>query len=304
MDFEKILAEISDEIQPFFGEGKVANYIPALANVDPRKFGMALVTLDNELFEIGDSREKFSIQSISKVYSLCMALQQEDQALWKRVGLEPSGNPFNSLVQLEYEKGIPRNPFINAGALVVIDVLLNHLKNPKAEILDFVRMLAGVDDIYYDYAVAKSERETGFTNAALINFMRSHKNIHHPIDQILDVYYHQCSIAMSCVELANSLLFQANNGLERGSKKRILAANQAKRLNAIMLTCGFYDEAGEFAFRVGVPGKSGVGGGIVGVIPNELAIAVWSPELNNHGNSVLGIKALELFTKKTGLSIF
>ena len=304
MDFSKILAEIEAEIRPFFGMGRVANYIPALASVDPNKFGMALVTLDRQYYEIGDSREKFSIQSISKVYSLCMALIREDHALWKRVGLEPSGNPFNSLIQLEYEKGIPRNPFINAGALVVIDVLLDHLKNPKTEILNFVRLLGGSDDIYYDYSVADSERETGFTNAALVNFMRSHKNINHPIEQILDIYFHQCSIAMSCAELAHSLLFLANHGLMPGTGKRITAANQAKRINAIMLTCGFYDEAGEFAYRVGMPGKSGVGGGIVGVIPNKLAIAVWSPELNDHGNSVLGIKALELFTTKTGLSIF
>ncbi len=304
MDFEKILLEIKDEIQPFLGLGKVADYIPALAKIDPRKFGMALVTLDNQLYEIGDSREKFSVQSISKVYSLGMALIREDNALWKRVGLEPSGNPFNSLIQLEYEKGIPRNPFINAGALVVIDVLLDHLKNPKAEILDFVRLLAGVDDLYYDYGVAASERETGYTNAALVNFMRGHKNINHPIEQILDVYFHQCSMAMSCVELAHSFLFLANNGVMPESGKRIIATNQAKRLNAIMLTCGFYDEAGEFAFRVGLPGKSGVGGGVVAIIPNKLAIAVWSPELNDHGNSVAGIKALELFTTKTGLSVF
>ncbi len=304
MDFEKILAEINDEVKPLFGQGKVADYIPALAKIDPGKFGMAVVTLDNQLLEIGDSREKFSIQSISKVYSLCMALIREDDALWERVGLEPSGNPFNSLIQLEYEKGIPRNPFINAGALVVIDVLLDHLKKPKAEILDFVRQLTGVDDIYYDYEVAASERETGYTNAALVNFMRAHKNINHPIEQILDVYFHQCSMSMSCVELAQSFLFLANHGVMPQKGNRITAANQAKRLNAIMLTCGFYDEAGEFAFRVGMPGKSGVGGGVVAVIPNKLAVAVWSPELNDHGNSVVGIKALELFTTKTGLSVF
>lgn len=304
MDFEKILLEINEEVKPLFGQGKVADYIPALAKIDPGKFGMAVVTLDKQVFEIGDSREKFSIQSISKVYSLCMALIREDDALWKRVGLEPSGNPFNSLIQLEYEKGIPRNPFINAGALVVIDVLLDHLKKPKGEILDFVRQLTGIDDIYYDYEVAASERETGYTNAALVNFMRAHQNINHPIEQILDVYFHQCSMSMSCLELAQSFLFLANHGVMPQTARRITAANQAKRLNAIMLTCGFYDEAGEFAYRVGMPGKSGVGGGVVAVIPNKLAVAVWSPELNDHGNSVVGIKALELFTTKTGLSVF
>jgi len=303
-DYQSILESIRHEVQPLFGKGRVASYIPALAHTDPKKFGMAIETLSEQEFFIGDASERFSIQSISKVFTLTLAFAIEGEDLWKRVGLEPSGNPFNSLVQLEYEKGKPRNPFINAGALVVTDVLISHLPDPKGAILDFVRKLSGIADIPYDYDIARSERETGYTNTALVNFLKSHRNIHNPIDEVLDVYFHKCSIMMSCRELAKSFLYLANHGVIPATGERILTESQAKRLNAVMLTCGFYDEAGEFAFRVGMPGKSGVGGGIVSVIPRSLAIAVWSPELNDRGNSLAGIKALELFTTKTGRSIF
>ncbi|MBK7871067.1 MAG: glutaminase [Saprospiraceae bacterium] len=303
-NYDQILYDIFQAVQPLFGQGKVASYIPNLQNIDPRKFGIALVTLNGEEHIIGDADEKFSIQSISKVFTLALAFSKVGETLWKRVDIEPSGTPFNSLVQLEYEKGIPRNPFINAGALVVTDELLSQLSNPKSSILSFVRRLSGVDDIYYDYDVARSERETGFLNTALVNFLKSHGNIHNHVDSVLDVYFHQCSIAMSCKELAKAFLFLANHGTIPSSGEQILTVSQAKRLNAVMMTCGFYDQAGEFAFRVGMPGKSGVGGGIVAVIPNELAIAVWSPELNNHGNSLAGVMALELFTTMTGRSIF
>ena len=304
MNYQRILEDIAQAVQPEFGKGKVADYIPALAKVSPRKFGMAIETLAGERFAWGDAEERFSIQSISKAFTLTMAFALEGERLWQRVGLEPSGNPFNSLVQLEYEKGIPRNPFINAGALVLTDVLLDHYASPKAAVLEFVRKLAGLDDIYYDYDVARSEAETGYLNTALANFMKSHGNIHQEVERVLDVYFHQCSIALSCRELARAFLLFANHGALPGNGERILTMSQSKRLNALMLTCGFYDEAGEFAFRVGLPGKSGVGGGIVAIVPNELAIAVWSPELNEHGNSQVGIMALELFTTMTGRSIF
>lgn len=304
MDYQRILEDIAQAVQPEFGKGKVADYIPALAKVSPRKFGMAIETLAGERFAWGDAEERFSIQSISKAFTLTMAFALEGERLWQRVGLEPSGNPFNSLVQLEYEKGIPRNPFINAGALVLTDVLLDHYASPKAAVLEFVRKLAGLDDIYYDYDVARSEAETGYLNTALANFMKSHGNIHQELELVLEVYFHQCSIAMSCRELARAFLLFANHGALPGNGERILTMSQSKRLNALMLTCGFYDEAGEFAFRVGLPGKSGVGGGIVAIVPDELAIAVWSPELNEHGNSQVGIMALELFTTMTERSIF
>lgn len=304
MNYQPILESISREAQSLAGAGRVAAYIPELAKVPADRFGMALVTLDGRLFTVGDARERFSVQSISKVFTLTLAIQQVGEKLFERVGKEPSGNPFNSLVQLEYEHGIPRNPFINAGALVVTDELLSHLPDAKAAVLEFARRLGGAPDLEYDAAVAASERKTGFTNIALANFLKSHGNLRHPVDVVLDAYFHHCSLSMSCVELAQAFLFLANHGALPATGERLLTGSQTKRLNAILLTCGFYDEAGEFAFRVGLPGKSGVGGGIAAVMPGRWAVTVWSPEINRHGNSVRGMKALELLTTMTGESIF
>ena len=304
MDYQLILETISREASALGGAGRVASYIPELAKVPADRFGMALVTLDGELFTVGDARERFSVQSISKVFTLTLAIQQVGEKLFERVGKEPSGNPFNSLVQLEYEHGIPRNPFINAGALVVTDELLSHLPDAKAAVLNFARRLSGSSDLQYDASVAASERQTGFTNIALANYLKSHGNLHHDVETVLDAYFHHCSLTMSCVELAQAFLFLANHGVLPATGERLLTGSQTKRLNAILLTCGFYDEAGEFAFRVGLPGKSGVGGGIAALMPGRWAVTVWSPEINRHGNSVRGMKALELLTTMTGESIF
>lgn len=304
MDYAGILKSIADDTAPLQGEGRVATYIPELACMSPHHFGMALITLPGECFAVGDAHLRFSLQSISKVLTLVLAIQRVGEHLFERVGREPSGNPFNSLVQLEYEHGIPRNPFINAGALVVTDVLLEHLSDPTQAVLDLARQLGGNNDISYDEAVAHSERQTGFTNRALAHFLKAQGNLRHDPDQVLEVYFQHCSLRMSCLELARSFLFLANRGQEPASGKRLLTVSQAKRLNALMLTCGFYDEAGEFAFRVGLPGKSGVGGGIAAILPGRWAVAVWSPEINACGNSVRGMKALELLTTRTGESIF
>jgi glutaminase len=303
-DYQAILDEIRDEVRPLLLQGHVADYIPRLAGVPREKFGMAVVTLDGGLYQTGDAVEIFSIQSISKVYTLTLALQTIGDGLWQRVGREPSGNAFNSLVQLELENGLPRNPFINAGALVVADVVLATRSDPRAQLLATIRGCSGNPDIRDDPEVALSEKANGFRNAALANFIRSFGNLGHPIDDVLDFYFYQCSLAMSCVDLARGFLFLANQGRCPWSGDHVLSPDQAKRINALMLTCGTYDAAGDFAYHVGIPGKSGVGGGIVGVIPNQLAVAVWSPALNAKGNSLAGSAALERFTAKTGLSIF
>jgi len=303
-DYQAILDEIRDEVRPLLLQGRVADYIPRLAGVPREKFGMAVVTLDGGLYQTGDAVESFSIQSISKVYTLTLALQSIGDELWQRVGREPSGNAFNSLVQLELENGLPRNPFINAGALVVADVVLATREDPRAQLLATIRGCSGNPDIRDDPEVALSEKANGFRNAALANFIRSFGNLEHAIDDVLDFYFYQCSLAMSCVDLARGFLFLANQGRCPWRGDRVLSPDQAKRINALMLTCGTYDAAGDFAYHVGIPGKSGVGGGIVGVIPNQLAVAVWSPALNAKGNSLAGSAALERFTAKTGLSIF
>lgn len=303
IDYQKILKDIYKETQ-VITDGEVARYIPELTLVDPEKFGIHLCTIHDEHFGVGDQEEKFSIQSISKVLALTLAFKHHGDELWTRVGVEPSGNPFNSLWQLEYEKGKPRNPLINSGAIVICDILSTLLKNPKEELLDFIRSISGISTINYDLQVAHSEKTVGFRNAALINMMKASGNIHNDIEQVLDLYYHQCSIEMSCSELASTFLMFANCGKRFSTDEQIISSSMTKRINAIMQTCGFYDEAGEFSFKVGLPGKSGIGGGIVAIHPGKYCVAVWSPRLNRKGNSVRGMRFLELITTNTGLSIF
>jgi glutaminase len=299
-----ILREIQTEVESLKNQGEVASYIPELSKIDPNKYGVHICTIDGNNYAIGDSEEKFSIQSITKVFAASLAFSLVGDSIWKRVGVEPSGTSFNSLIHLELENGIPRNPFINAGALVVADILIKELKNPKEEYLSFIQKISAQKNIDYNLQVAKSESEHGYRNAALVNFMKSCGNIHGDIQEVLDFYYHICSIEMTCSELAYSFLVYANHGKLMNNEEKILTSSQTKRINALMQTCGFYDETGEFSFKVGLPGKSGVGGGIAAVHPKEYSVAVWSPRLNKKGNSVLGMKTLELLTTKSGLSIF
>ncbi|SFN04506.1 glutaminase [Dokdonella immobilis] len=303
-DFAATLARIAEEVRDLVGQGKVAAYIPRLAEVPADRFGMAVATLDGRVFEVGDAATPFSIQSISKVFTLTLALEALGGDLWKRVGREPSGSAFNSLVQLERESGIPRNPLINAGAHVVADVILSSTPTAQADLLEFVRARADNRAIVMDEEVAASERDAGFRNAALANFIRSFRNLDNPVERVLDFYFHQCALQMSCLDLARAFLYLANRGRCQRSGQSVISAERAKRINALMLTCGTYDAAGEFAFRVGLPAKSGVGGGIVAVVPNALTLAVWSPGLDEKGNSLAGAAALDRFTALTGLSIF
>ena len=304
MDYQQILENIYQAIQPYAQEGKQADYIPALAKVNPDQFGMCIHTIYGEINSIEQADTRFSIQSISKVFALAMCLSLKGDDLWKKVGKEPSGTAFNSLVQLEVEKGIPRNPFINAGAIVLTDVLLSHLKDPEEEFLAFVRALAGDDTIQYNEEVAVSEREKGYLNAAIANLLKYHGTIEGDIERVLHFYFLMCSVEMSCRELSRAFLSFANHRRKFRHAGVALTASQVKRINAIMQTCGFYDEAGEFSYLVGLPGKSGVGGGIVAICPLKYSVAVWSPRLNAKGNSVMGIQALELFTTETEESIF
>ena len=304
MDYLQILENIHKAILPYAKEGKQADYIPELAKVNPDQFGMSIHTIYGETASIEQADTRFSIQSISKVFTLAMCLSIKGDDLWKRVGKEPSGTAFNSLVQLEVEKGVPRNPFINAGALVMADILLTHLDNPEADFLGFVRAVAGNDTIDYNRDVAISERENGYLNAAIVNLLKYHGTIENDIEEVLHFYFMMCSIEMSCRELSLAFLAFANHRRKFDYAGITLTASQVKRINAIMQTCGFYDEAGEFAYLVGLPGKSGVGGGIVAIYPLQYSVAVWSPRLNPKGNSVMGIKALELLTTETKESIF
>lgn len=303
MDYQKILEDIYQEIIPFADKGAQADYIPALAKVNPDQFGIAIKTTAGEAYSHMQAQTRFSIQSISKVFALAMALSLEGEDLWKIVGKEPSGTAFNSLVQLEVEKGKPRNPFINAGAIVIADMLMSRLDDPEAEFLQFIRALSGSADVGYNLEVAESERENGYLNAAIINLLKHHGRIQNDIEDVLMFYFRMCSVEMSCEELAQAFLAFTNYRQFDFAGYR-LSSSKIKRLNAVMQTCGFYDEAGEFSYLVGLPGKSGVGGGIVAVHPALYSVAVWSPRLNSKGNSVMGMKALELLTTYTQESIF
>lgn len=303
MDYKSIIEDIYQEILPFSEKGRQADYIPALAKVDPNQFGMCLHTVDGEEYPFMSADVRFSIQSISKVFALAMCLSLKGESLWQRVGKEPSGTAFNSLIQLEIEKGIPRNPFINAGALVLSDILISELEDPEEEFLNFVRSLCGDDTVDYNMDVALSERETSYLNAAITNLLKHYGTIDNDIEDVLMFYLKMCSVDMSCRQLSKAFLAFTNHLPFEYAGFR-LSTSRIKRLNAVMQTCGFYDEAGEFSYLVGLPGKSGVGGGIVAVYPMRYAVAVWSPRLNSKGNSVMGMKALELLTTRTNESIF
>ncbi len=304
-DIADVIETIALEMAAAPLRGEVASYIPELAKVDPARFGIAVATADGVVHVAGDAEAPFSIQSISKVFTLTLALGKIGDALWRRVGREPSGNPFNSIVQLEREAGIPRNPFINAGALVITDVLLaGHApREAIGDILRFVRYLADDDTIVIDGAVARSEQQTGFRNIALANYMRAFGNIESPPEMTLGVYFHQCALALSCRQLALAGRFLALDGAHPAGG-RVISGVRARRINALMLTCGHYDGSGDFAFRVGIPGKSGVGGGILGVVPGKASIAVWSPGLNAVGNSALGSIAMEKLARAMEWSVF
>lgn len=303
-NYPSILEQIHRDIEPWRTAGRVANYIPELAKVPAEHFGMAIVTVGGDVFSIGDANLRFSIQSISKLFACTLAFQLLGDELWERVGREPSGTAFNSLVQLETERGKPRNPFINAGALVVTDILCRRFVGAETALVQFMRRLTGATDIDYNLRVASSELAHAQRNRAMAHFIASFGNLQMPPEAVVDAYCRQCAIEMNCVELATAALFLANGGIAPVSGERILDRSSAKRLSALMLTCGTYDAAGDFVYRVGLPAKSGVGGGIVAVLPGDMAVCVWSPGLDANGNSLAGTLALEWLTTLTKRSIF
>jgi glutaminase len=306
INLDRVVKEIADEMRQRPDRGEVATYIPELARVDAKAFGLAVIDAEGNVAAAGDSDTPFSIQSISKVFTLTLALGKAGDRLWQRVGREPSGSPFNSIVQLEYERGKPRNPFINAGAIAVTDLILSGHQPREAlgEILRFMRFLADDPSIAIDETVAASEQRTGFRNIALANYMKSFGVLDNPVDFTLGVYFHHCAIAMSCRQLAMAGRFLAHLGRNPSTGLSVVQPERARRINSVMLMCGHYDGSGEFAYRVGLPGKSGVGGGILAIAPGKASIAVWAPGLDANGNSHLGRVALEALTKRLGWSIF
>lgn len=303
-NYKLIIEEAYKKANSLKDGGKVATYIPELAHVDPTKFGAHMTTINGSHCGVGDNLEKFSIQSIAKVLSLTMAYNILGEKIWDRVDVEPSGTKFDSLLLLENYNGIPRNPFVNSGAIVICDILISELGDARIEFLDFVRDLSDIPTLIYSDKIADSEKASGYRNTALCNFIKSYGNIANDPAEVLDFYFDMCSLEMNCQQLSNTFAFLANGGRKLSDEKKIISKSKCKRINALMLTCGFYDESGEFAFKVGLPGKSGVGGGIVALYPGNYSIAVWSPRLNPKGNSFKGMKFLEEVTTHSELSIF
>lgn len=309
VDIDAVLAEIAEVARPAARQGEVADYIPALRDEDPDYFAIALCDMAGIDHVVGDVDRPFAIQSISKVFALVLAMQKADEAegvrkeLWDRVGVEPSGDPFNSLVQLEHEKGVPRNPMINAGALVIDDILVNHCDDPFGELHALVEQVVG-EPVDIDEEVMQAEGNTGSRNRAMANLMQSFGNLHNDIDDVMELYTYQCSITMTARQLARAARFLANNGIEPDSGARILREPLSRRVAAIMLTCGTYDAAGEFAYHVGLPSKSGVAGAIMSLVPDRYGIGVWSPPLDPSGNSRAGRVALHEIAERLELSIF
>lgn len=301
---QEILDAILDEVKPLLGQGKVADYIPALACVNPNQIGIAVCDINGEVYSAGDANTPFSIQSISKLLTLIAGMEFYGNDLWQYVDKEPSGQAFNSLIQLEIEQGVPRNPFINSGAIRICDLLCSRLATPKQRIKGMMVTLSGNNRICGNFTVAESEREHGARSAAMANLMKAFNNFDNDVEEVLDLYFYACSLEMSCVDLVKAFAFLANKGRTIISDRQIITPQQCKQVNALLATSGMYNQAGDFAYRVGLPGKSGVGGGIVALIPGEMSIAVWSPELNEAGNSLIGIEILERLTSKLGKSIY
>jgi glutaminase len=303
---ERAVAEIADEMVSSKEWGEPTRQIDALTSVDTHQFGIAIFTRDGDMICGGNADTPFSIQSISKVFSLELALERHGEGLWERVGRDPSGDPFNSVIDLERHEGYPRNPFINAGALIVIDTLLDTLDADQEvqAVIDFVSRLLEGEEFSLNEEVANSDQTGGHLNRSLLSLAKHFGNVRNNIPDIMKAYVRQCAIELSCRQLARVGRFLMLEGPDATSSPDLETARRARRILALMATSGVYDGAGEFGYRVGLPAKSGIGGGILAIAPNTASIAVWSPGLDENGNSLLGTLALEKLTDRLDWSAF
>lgn len=302
---QKLLDSLVEKHRPAAREGKVAEYIPELAKQDPLLLGAAVVNPEGEVHAAGAFRTRFTLQSISKLISLMVALMDHgEEGVFSKVGMEPTGDPFHSLYKLEItEEAKPLNPMINAGAIVVSSLIRGESVEERAErVIRLVREMADNPEIDMNRDVYRSERDTADRNRALAYFLKG-CGVIDDVEETLDVYFRQCSICVDCVDLARMGLCLAQNGVTlRG--KRVIPAEIARLAKTFMVTCGMYNASGEFAIRVGIPAKSGVSGGILALVPGRMGIGVFGPALDKKGNSITGIRLLEDFSKQLGLSIF
>ncbi|MDL0434774.1 MULTISPECIES: glutaminase A [unclassified Niallia] len=301
------LKAVLEEARVYTKDGKVADYIPALSRANGDDLSIAVYYPNGTCYSAGCIKEKITLQSISKVLTLALALMESgEDTVFQKVGYEPTGDPFNSIVKLEMSNpSKPLNPMINAGALAVTSMIKgNSVEERLTRIVDFVKKLAGNDDISYSEEVARSEFETSHLNRALCHFMKQHGIINEDVEELLDLYTKQCAIEVNCLDLARIGIIFAMDGVEPVTNNRIMPAHVARICKTFMVTCGMYNASGEFAVRVGIPAKSGVSGGILGAVPNRFGIGISGPALDDKGNSVAGVKLLEILAKKYSLSMF
>jgi glutaminase len=285
-------------------EGNVADYIPELSKADPNAFGIAVATVDGQIYEMGDTAAPFTIQSISKPFVYAMALADRGRdAVLSKIGVEPSGDAFNS-ISLYGDTGRPFNPMINAGAIASTGILRVDDESQRFErILHWFSECAG-RDLEVDETVYRSERDTGFRNFAIGYMLRNFGILESDPEPILDAYFKQCSILVTARDLATMAATLANGGVCPTTERRVVDAVHVPQVLSVMATCGMYDYAGERVYRIGMPSKSGAGGGIIGVLPGQMAVAVYSPPLDERGNSVRGIRVFEDLSNDFGLHIF
>ncbi|MEH6889860.1 glutaminase A [Bacillus sp. JJ864] len=301
------LQQLLDQVQPYTKQGKLATYIPELGNANPDDLGIAIYHIDGHYVHAGKSQTLFTLQSISKVITLALALLDcGEEYVFSKVGMEPTGDPFNSIIKLETTSpSKPLNPMINAGALAITSMIVGNSNEEKMErILHFVREITANPSINYSSKVAISELETAYLNRSLCYYMKQNNIIDGDIEELMDLYTRQCAIEVSCIDLARIGLIFAMDGYDPYYKKQIIPKHITKICKTFMVTCGMYNESGEFAIRVGIPAKSGVAGGILGCVKGEMGIGIFGPALDANGNSLAGFKILELLSEQESWSIF
>ncbi|HID1129705.1 TPA: glutaminase A [Clostridioides difficile] len=304
---ETLLKEIISSNKKYTNYGQVASYIPELKNARRNDLGICIIDSENNLYSAGNCSTKFTIQSISKPIVLAMALMDNDwEDVFSNVGMEPSGDPFNSIMKLEInDTKKPCNPMINAGDIVTTSLINGSCLEEKEErMLSFFRKLAKNDNIGINYDVYKSEKMTGDRNRAMAYLLKSDGFIRGNVEDVLDLYFKQCSIEIDSVDLARIGINLANYGVDIENGEHLMSEMVSRIVKTFMMTCGMYDASGEFAIKVGIPAKSGVGGGIMASVPGRMGIGVYGPALDKKGNSVAGVKVLEELSNKLKLNIF
>lgn len=310
MDWEHkriLLPKIVEESRQHARLGHVASYIPRLACASHDGVGVCMMGLDGGVLTAGDTEVKFTMQSVSKVFSLLLALMDNgEERVFHKVGMEPTGDDFNSMLKLELvEPGIPFNPFINAGAIVIASLIKGESPVEKSErLLSFIRLLADHKDIVWDEEVYRSESDTAHRNRSLAYFLASNNVLEEDVEETLDVYFRQCSILVTCTQLAKMALVLANRGKHPVTGVELIPERYVQIAKSFMVTCGMYNASGEFAINVGIPAKSGVSGGIMAVIPRQLGICVYGPALDHKGNSIAGVHLLKTMSREYNWCIY